>query len=301
MHLTVAICTWNRAALLDQTLEQMRRLRAPVGVSWELLVVNNNCTDDTDAVMARHLDHLPLRRLVEPTPGKSHACNTLVREAAGAYIVWTDDDVLVPSDWLEAYTAAFMRHPQAAVFGGPIQPWYEGTPPRWLQEAFSQVAVAFAALDLGTQEIPFVPGRTPYGANLAYRTDVLRKFPFDPSLGVIKGKRLNGEETTVIEAMLSAGHTGWWVPDAPVKHFIPRNRQSVEFLRTYYRGLGERLAVTQGHDATPRFLNRPRWLWRHWIESEWAFRWQRLRGQHNAWVEALRCAALAQGRLSVTA
>src|SRR5262249_56770240 len=58
-RLTVAICTWNRAGLLDQTLGRLRELEIPPGTEWELLVVNNNCTDDTDAVVARHAGSLP--------------------------------------------------------------------------------------------------------------------------------------------------------------------------------------------------------------------------------------------------
>ena len=49
---SVAICTWNRSAVLGLTLDQLTRLRVPADVEWELLVVNNNCTDDTDAVCA---------------------------------------------------------------------------------------------------------------------------------------------------------------------------------------------------------------------------------------------------------
>ena len=49
MRITVAICTWNRCELLRQTLEQMTKLVIPPRVVWELLVVNNNCTDDTAA------------------------------------------------------------------------------------------------------------------------------------------------------------------------------------------------------------------------------------------------------------
>ena len=61
VDVSVAICTWNRAKLLDQTLTQMRQLRIPAGLTWELLVVNNNSTDDTDAVASRHASSLPLR------------------------------------------------------------------------------------------------------------------------------------------------------------------------------------------------------------------------------------------------
>ena len=53
MLVTVALCTWNRDKLLDKTLAGMNELRIPDGVTWEILVVNNNCTDDTDAVIER--------------------------------------------------------------------------------------------------------------------------------------------------------------------------------------------------------------------------------------------------------
>src|SRR4051812_1329005 len=100
MLVTVAICTWNRAALLDRTLARLRDLRIPPGLSWELLVVDNNCTDETSAVLARHAKHLPLRALHEPKQGHSHARNRAVAEARGDLLLWTDDDVLAHADWL---------------------------------------------------------------------------------------------------------------------------------------------------------------------------------------------------------
>ena len=78
MIVTVAICTWNRAKLLDRTLTQMHQLRIPADVEWELLIVNNNCTDETDPIIARHETALPIRRLFEPNPGLSNARNCAV-------------------------------------------------------------------------------------------------------------------------------------------------------------------------------------------------------------------------------
>src|SRR5690348_908357 len=98
-RLTVAICTWNRARALRTTLEQLTRVRVPAGAAWELLVVNNNCTDDTDAACREFETRLPIRLLHEPTPGQSHARNLAIRESRGAYIAWTDDDVLVDEGW----------------------------------------------------------------------------------------------------------------------------------------------------------------------------------------------------------
>src|SRR5262249_4948917 len=124
LDVSVAICTWNRAQLLDRTLAEMRRLRVPEDLTWEVLVVNNNCTDQTDEVIARHPGHLPLRRVFEPTPGKSNACNCAVQAAAGALMLWTDDDVLVDADWMAEYVKASRQWPEAAFYGGTIEPWF---------------------------------------------------------------------------------------------------------------------------------------------------------------------------------
>ena len=115
MRITVAICTRNRSSQLQHTLTQMRKLAIPPDVQWELLVVNNSSTDATDSVLTAFAHCLPLRRLFEPTPGKSHALNLAVREASGDYILWTDDDVLVDPDWINGYHEAFLRWPEAAV------------------------------------------------------------------------------------------------------------------------------------------------------------------------------------------
>src|SRR2546427_11619724 len=149
MLITIAICTWNRCALLHQALEQMTRLQIPPGIEWELLVVNNNCTDATDEVIAAYSTTLPIQRVVEPNPGLSNARNAAVREARGKYILWTDGDVLVDKNWVVSYVAAFERWPEAAFFGGVVRPWFVVPPPAWLRRAWPRVAIAYATRDLG--------------------------------------------------------------------------------------------------------------------------------------------------------
>src|SRR4051812_23825906 len=95
MRFSIAICTWNRARLLGQTLESMRALQVPAGVHWEFLVAKTRCTDETDEVIRRHAGHLPVRRLFEPKQGHSNARNCAVDAADGDLLIWTDDDVLV--------------------------------------------------------------------------------------------------------------------------------------------------------------------------------------------------------------
>src|SRR2546428_5053798 len=135
MLITIAICTWNRCALLHQALEQMTRLQIPPGIEWELLVVNNNCTDATDEVIAAYSTTLPIQRVFEPNPGLSNARNAAVREARGEYILWSDDDVVVDEHWLAAYVRAFHTRSEGVFFGGPVRPWFSVPPPAWLRRA----------------------------------------------------------------------------------------------------------------------------------------------------------------------
>src|SRR4051812_36033554 len=182
-RVSIVICTWNRSRLLRKTLEQMTLLDTAPGTRWELIVVNNNCSDDTESVLDDFQSRLPLVRLFEPTPGKSHAANRAVGEAKGEYIVWTDDDVLVDRDWLNAYLAAFARWPDASVFGGLIAPWFEESPPRWLEKVFGKVERAYAALNHGPIGCALTHETIPFGANMALKRSAHLEEGYDARLG----------------------------------------------------------------------------------------------------------------------
>ncbi|WP_164103338.1 glycosyltransferase [Candidatus Laterigemmans baculatus] len=297
--LTVAVCTWNRARLLDQTLEQMRALQEPAG-GWELIVVNNNCTDDTDEVIAKYASELPLRRLFEPVPGQTNARNSAFASAAGELIVWTDDDVLVDREWLVAYAEAATRYSDASFFGGPIHPWFEVEPPGWLVEVFPRVEAAFATRDFGGQVFELSESKTPFGANYAVRTKVQRCYPYDPEVGLRPGSTMRGDEVSVLRRLLAAGHRGCWVPTAQVRHYIPRERLSRRYLAGFYRGQGEFAARQTPLGGGSRFFGRPRWLWRKALLCECRYRWSQVSASPQIWVERMIEANQCWGQLKAS-
>ena len=294
MRFTVAVCTWNRAALLPRVLARLARVQPPSG-DWELLVVNNNSTDETERVLDAFAGRLPLRRVFEPRQGLSHARNAAVREAAGEYIAWTDDDALVDDGWLAAYARAAEAHTEAAVFGGPVRPRFEGTPPSWLSAAWREVGAAFAARDLGDEPFALgLDGELPYGANYVVRAREQRLFPYDPALGRRLSGGALGEETAVIRAILAAGGAGRWVPDASVEHWIPKERQTVTYLRSYYALQGRTFHRWDG-DGGPTFRGRPLWLWRRILRTELAYTRARLGGDPHRWLKPLVEASILRG------
>jgi glucosyl-dolichyl phosphate glucuronosyltransferase len=268
MNLTVAIPTWNRAWLLRGTLEQLTQVRVPSGVEWDVVIINNNSTDDTERVIASFAHRLPLRAVHEPRPGVAYARNRGAQEAAGEYVLWADDDVLVSEGWIEAYCEAFARWPDAILFGGPIEPWSDSRIPSWLRRAWPAVASAYGERDLGPAPVPFADDmdRVPFGANYAVRREVHARFRYDTDLGVRPGSIVGGEETRLMRQALASGGTGWWVPKARVKHYVARQELTTAYLRRYHAAYGRYLRRTGDDPDVPRLFGRPRWAYRQVIE-----------------------------------
>lgn len=297
IHLTVAICTWNRADLLRSTLDQMRQLRPPGTARWELVVVNNNCTDHTDIVLDEFRPYLPLRRVFESKPGLSNARNAAVAAASGLFIVWTDDDVLVDPDWLYSYAEAIRRHPNAAILGGPIEPLFDGTPPRWLERGFHAVEGAYAVRDPGREEAAITIADLPFGANMAVRREIQMRHRYNPALGRAPGGMLGGEELDVLKSILGEGGLGYWVPNARVRHFIPRSRQNLLYLWRYWRGNGlsaGRIAPSRGRF---RIMGSPGWLWRDATTSPFLLLLALVASPPDRWLGHMQTTANSWGRL----
>ena len=205
LNVTIAICTWNWSKSLSATLLSLQQLTIPPDINREVLIVNNNCTDDTDQVVERFAAELPIRLLHERRQGHSNARNCAVEAAKGDYILWTDDDVIVDRNWLVGYVNAFRTWPRAALFGGPVKLKLEGNPPTWLTEMLSDECFAsiYAHRDFGNIPVELNSRKwTPYGANFCIRMREQRTFWYNPYFGRCGNDQIRGEETAVVRTML---------------------------------------------------------------------------------------------------
>lgn len=243
IDITVVICTRNRALQLASVLDSACKLIVPVGLIWEFIVVDNGSSDNTADVVAKYADRLPIRCVREDKAGLSNARNRGVEEAKGEYICWTDDDVVIDSMWLAAYSSAFKRHPEAAVFGGRVIPLLEKPTPDWFEKAKFDwpLRALLAYRDFGKEIIAlsFVDWKVPWGANFAIRQLEQKAYLYNPELGVSPMHKRVGEETDVIYRIFKEGANGWWVPESKVTHIIPPKRQTMKYLFDYSYLAGE--------------------------------------------------------------
>lgn len=282
MHLSVVICTWNRAESLQKALESIGNCRLPEGIAWEIVVVDNNSTDATAAVCEGFRQRKPERYcyLFEKRPGKSFALNTGIENAKGEIIAFTDDDVLVAVDWLSALLLAFDSHDCAGA-GGRIVPVWNSPKPDWFAgEGPYRLLAAIVEYDWGDQDQPCRIDHPPYGANFAFRRSVFRKYGmFRTDLGPLAGTALRGEDTEFCRRLMSQGETIVYVARAVVFHPVPEGRTTKRYFESWYLDYGRMLVRTSGPLAatTRTYFHIPRHLLRNLLVSLW--RWTSSFGQ----------------------
>lgn len=230
---SVIVCTFNRAESLRETLSALARQRLPEDRPWELVVVDNNSTDATRAVVAEFsaLSTVAIRYVFETRQGLSHARNRGIRESRGELLLFTDDDVRPAPDWLQTLSQSMLDHGCDGA-GGWIGPLWEVPPPAWLTERF----YGFLAIrtDEGDARRVQTSDDPPFGANMGFRRAVFDRIgDFDVELGRHGTATVGGEEWDLFQRLLAVGGKVMYFPAARVHHEIPRERIRKSYFRRW--------------------------------------------------------------------
>jgi glycosyltransferase involved in cell wall biosynthesis len=234
MKITVILCTYNRCQSLAKALESVAASQLPSSIEWEVLVVDNNSTDQTRDMVEDFRRRHPsrFRYLFEPQPGKSYALNTGIREARGDVLAFMDDDVTVEATWLQNLTAP-LRNNEWAGAGGRVLPEQTFSPPRWLSIEGRYALAPFALFDLGKGARELT--EPPFGTNMAYRKAMFSKYGvFRYDLGPRPGSEIRNEDTEFGSRLLAAGERFWYEPSAVVYHSVPDHRLQKNYLLAWW-------------------------------------------------------------------
>ena len=239
VRLSIVIATYNRSAMLMQTLQSVIEQTLP-REEWECVVVNNNSTDSTaadfEAFAARYPDY-NLRMVLETNQGLSYARNRGIRESEGEYIAIVDDDERIAPEFVASYVALFDDVPDAVAAGGPIVAEYPTGRPRWMS-AFTERPIA-NTMYFGEEVREFPRGRVPGGGNMALRRSAVRRYGvFDTSLGYVGESLVGGEESDLFERLQIAEAKYYYVPKAVMYHIRPKEKLTVEYLRRLSYNVG---------------------------------------------------------------
>ncbi|MBM3855096.1 MAG: glycosyltransferase [Verrucomicrobia bacterium] len=223
---SVAIPTYNRADLLRQTLAGLAAQLFPRD-HFEVLVIDNNSRDHTPAVVAEFAGTHPApRHVLESQQGLDYARNRAVAEARGGIILFGDDDILVPPDWIAQMAAPLLADAgrrRIGAVGGEVIPIFPDGLPDWVREWHAPLA--FRA-DAG----PIDSSRSPMGANLALPAWVFQQLgPFHTALDRAAGNYFSGGDSEMIRRIRAAGFEVWFAPAAAVRHQMPASRTTFRY------------------------------------------------------------------------
>ena len=128
-EITVIISTYNRSEMLAGAIESVLEQESE-GVSYEVIVVDNNSSDRTREVVEGYIERGQenLRYVFEGRQGVSYARNTGIAEARAEIIAFADDDVRVAKDWVAKIKRAFDLHPEIDCIGGKVLPEWKSDP-----------------------------------------------------------------------------------------------------------------------------------------------------------------------------
>ena len=239
---SVVLCTFNRAGLLADAIHALTR-QHPDTPLYEVLVVDNNSTDETARIVEEVAARAPVRYLRETHAGVSHARNTGIRAARSPIVAFTDDDVRVDSHWVRTIVRTFSEQPHAAFIGGKVLPIWSAQPPEWLSAAgVAPLAIA----DYGDEPAPLDPQapRCLLSANLAIRRDALHRIGLFSTAVQRVGDGIGSTEDQEIEQRLqAAGYPGFYEPRLIVHALVPEQRLRRDYHRAWHRGHGRFYAL----------------------------------------------------------
>lgn len=259
IKLSVIICTYNRDKYIYNVLRSIAENDFPKN-RYEIVLVNNNCTDQTEAECSRFMQDfsdVDLKIFTESNQGLSYARNRGISEAKGDVLVYVDDDAVVNSEYLKTYVEFFETHPKIDAAGGMIVPRYETNEPDWFSKYTRQLITA--KLDLGRKERRFPKRKFPAGGNAAYRKTVFDRVGFfNVELGR-KGTGLIGaEEKDLFDKMTDIGIQFFYLPNAILYHIIPEAKLTKDYFErwTYAIGKSEYLRT---RSSRKKYLKRIFW------------------------------------------
>jgi glucosyl-dolichyl phosphate glucuronosyltransferase len=250
MDFSIIIPTYNRADELRETIRSIAKLT--VAGDWELLVVDNNSTDHTPAVVEEEKVSFPapFRYLFEPEQGRYAALNTGIRAARGAIIATTDDDARVAPDWLMRAAAA-LEALGCDYVGGKVWPIWKGARPAWLPNRPGRHWAVLALQDHGDKPLEFGGNALPawpLGINIATRREAFDRIElFDNRLGRKAGTLRNQAQREWHLRARAAGLRGFYVPDMVVHHVVEGRRLTKEYFRRwcYWHGISRAILFTK--------------------------------------------------------
>ncbi len=262
MDISVIICCYNSESRIRPTLQSIIQQVLPSEVSVEVILVDNNCSDETVAVAAATWGNhaWSLNVVKEPEPGLSSARDMGCREASGTFLLFCDDDNWLHPAYL-AHAFDFMSgHSEYGAIGG----WGDvvSDPDVTIPEWFDQFKTKYACGKTRSEG----PVDTLVGAGLFIRQQAMEQLQaagFTSTLSDRKGAALSsGGDLELCIALRIAGWKLHFSENLYFQHYMPAGRLTEDYLLRMSEGHGRSRSILGEYRSTlAGSVRKSRWFY----------------------------------------
>jgi glycosyltransferase involved in cell wall biosynthesis len=216
--ITIIFPSFNRARRLEEAMRSiMPQIKSLANARVELLIVDNNSADDTEATVRRLMTENPcidVKYVREGKQGLSHARNRGILEARGRLLAFVDDDIEFAEGWLARCLELFSTRAEIDILGGPVLP-YGMEIPTWIPTRYAML-IGICPFHGKLEQVDNVPG-----GNCCMRREVATTVgEFNAMLGRRGNLLLMGEENDYFSRARKQGFKIFVSEDLLVYHKV---------------------------------------------------------------------------------
>ena len=224
-HISLVICTHNRADTLDKSLDYYKRISSVK--PYEILIVANACTDHTLDIVKKHKEHNSKIRLVEePKLGHSNARNCGWKNAQSRFVFYIDDDAYPSGNLVDELNLLLETNTIHCISGRTV--YWNYNSPKWITPELVETPKYLSEF-----------GKLPKGGYIngcacGFSLKALQACGgFNPKVGMMGKKTGYFDEVYVQEKLATLGYDIYFSPALRVYH--QSHKKTVwEFLKAYY-------------------------------------------------------------------
>lgn len=239
--ISVLLCVYNGETELPMAMQRLNALERPKELPFELVVVDNNSTDNSISQIKELFPQNEitfLRIIQEKRQGAGWATRTGLKACQGEVIAIMDQDNWVRTDWFVSGLAALNADEKLGGVGSLNHVVCKDEKPSWFDRYQANFAV-------GPQNLSSKPDSVPpviWSAGCFLRAEAVKQalsLDIKPLMLSRAGKKmLAGDDTETFMLMQLCGWSFSYDPRIQIDHFMPRRRLNWQYYLRLREGNG---------------------------------------------------------------
>lgn len=229
--ISVIICCYNSSWIIGRCLDALKKQIVGGDINWEVVLVDNNCSDNTVEIANASLNTSGLDYTIvqESKSGLLNARKRGIKEVKYAYAIFCDDDNLLCPDYVDTMYQILSANTKVGAAGGKGIAEFECEPDPRIMSSIQGYAVGSQM-----QHKDFL-----FGAGLAVRTELVREIYENQRMyltGRMGKKLLAGDDTELTMSILLRGFRLQPTDGITYVHVLRSNRLTWEYKQQMFAG-----------------------------------------------------------------